>query len=82
MEKVVADTKKKVGRLNSLAKLCGNVFYKTAEILSLAGVGAWLIYSSDDIVTIGVGVTTSLWSLVKLVNLAYCVESCKNIGPR
>lgn len=57
--------------------LC-RVFHKVAEVLALGGVGGWLIYRSQDTITIGVGVALSLWALVKLVNIAYRAESHKN----
>lgn len=82
MKELVENTQKKVTYFNSQVNLFGIVFYKTAEVLALGGVGGWLIYSSKDKVTIGVGVALALWSLVKLVGLAYRAESFKNGSPR
>lgn len=55
--------------------IASRAFARTIEILGFAGVGGWLIYSSNDKVTIGVGVALGLVALGKLVHLAFRAES-------
>lgn len=55
--------------------VASRAFARTIEILGFAGVGGWLIYTSSDKVTIGVGVALGLVSLAKLVHLAFRAET-------